>query len=123
GLQALGVSVPLRADATGAVVSKSNPTLTGFFNTAAFAAPAAGAYGTAGRDSIIGPGQFDLDGTLSKTFRMGEFRSLEVRFAGTNVLNHPNWAGIDTNLSSLTFGDVTGFGAPRQVTFTARYRF
>lgn len=123
GLQALGVSAPLRADVTGAAIAKSDPSLTGFFNTAAFTAPAAGAYGTAGRNLIIGPGQIDLDTTLSKTFRMGEFRSLEVRFAGTNVLNHPNWAGLDTNLNSLTFGDITGFGAPRQITFTARYRF
>ncbi|MGH9476559.1 MAG: carboxypeptidase regulatory-like domain-containing protein [Terriglobales bacterium] len=123
GVQALGVSAPLRADLTGEPLTQTAPTLTGFFNTAAFAAPAAGAYGTAGRNVIIGPGQIMFDTALSKTFRMGEFRSMEIRFSGNNVLNHPNWSGLDTNLSSLTFGDITSFGSPRQITFTARYRF
>ncbi|HET9784597.1 MAG TPA: hypothetical protein VFP94_06525, partial [Terriglobales bacterium] len=123
GLQALGVNAPLRPNLTGVAIANSNPTLLGFFNPAAFAAPAAGAFGDAGRNSIIGPGQIQLDAALSKSFRMGEFRSLEIRFDAANALNHPNWSGVDTNFSSLTFGDVTSFGAPRQITFTARFRY
>jgi len=123
GLQALGVNAPLRPNLTGAAIANPNPTLLGYFNTAAFAAPAAGAFGDAGRNSIVGPGQIQLDAALSKSFRMGEFRSLEIRFDAQNALNHPNWSGVDTNFSSLTFGDVTSFGAPRQITFTARFRY
>jgi hypothetical protein len=123
GLQALGVNAPLRPNLTGVAIANSSPALLGFFNTAAFSAPAPGTYGDAGRNSIIGPGAIQLDAALSKSFRMGEFRSLEIRFDAANVLNHPNWSGVDTNFSSLTFGDVTSFGAPRQITFTARFRY
>src|SRR6185312_17259844 len=123
GLQALGVSAPLRANLTGQAIAAATPTLTEFFNTAAFAAPAAGAYGDAGRDIIIGPGQAVLNLSLSKTFRMGEFRSLDIRFDGNNALNHANWSRVDTNLNSLTFGQVTGFGNMRSISFTSRFRF
>jgi len=124
GLQALGVNVPLRANVVaGQTAALANPTLTNYFNTAAFVAPAAGSYGNAGRDTIIGPGQIALNMSLSKTFRMGEFRSMEIRFDSTNALNHPNWQGLETNLNSSTFGSVAGFGSPRQITFSARFRY
>jgi hypothetical protein len=124
GLQALGVNVPLRANVVaGQAVALANPTLAGYFNRSAFVAPAAGSYGDAGRNIIIGPGQIVLNMSLSKDFRMGEFRSMEIRFDGNNVLNHPNWQGLETNLNSATFGSVAGFGQPRQITFSARFRY
>ncbi|MGH7169396.1 MAG: hypothetical protein ACRELG_03860, partial [Gemmataceae bacterium] len=124
GLQALGVNVPLRANVVaGQTSALSQPTLASYFNTAAFVAPAAGSYGDAGRDTIIGPGQLALNMALSKTFRMGEFRSMEISFNSTNALNHPNWQGLETNLTSATFGSVAGFGQPRQITFEARFRY
>src|SRR6185437_1573130 len=124
GLQALGVNVPLRADVVaGQAVALSAPTLTSYFNRAAFVAPAIGGYGDAGRNIIIGPGQLALNMSLSKSFRMGEFRSMEIRFDSTNTLNHPNWQGLETNLNSPTFGSVAGFGQPRQITFSARFRY
>lgn len=123
GLQSLGVSAPLRANLTGTPIALAQPTLTQFFNVAAFAEPASGTYGDAGRNIIIGPGQVLLNLDLSKNFRMGEFRTLELRFDGSNALNHPNWAGVDTNFNSSTFGAITSFGSPRQITFSSRFRF
>ena len=38
-------------------------------NAAAYSAPAAGQWGTAGRDSIIGPDQLTLNSSLARTFR------------------------------------------------------
>ncbi|MGH9520767.1 MAG: hypothetical protein ACRD2D_14000, partial [Terriglobales bacterium] len=123
GLQSLGVTAPLRANLTGTAIALAQPTLTQFFNVAAFAAPASGTYGDAGRNIITGPGQVLLNLDLSKNFRMGEFRTLEIRFDGSNVLNHPNWAGVDTNFNSSTFGAISSFGSPRQITFSSRFRF
>ncbi|MGH9415443.1 MAG: carboxypeptidase regulatory-like domain-containing protein [Terriglobales bacterium] len=124
GLQSLGVSAPLRANlVAGESVALAQPEFGQYFNTAAFAAPTAGAYGDAGRNIIIGPGSTTLNTSLSKTFRMGEFRNLELRFDGNNVLNHPNWTGLDTNFNNATFGTVTGFSSPRNITFNARFRF
>jgi hypothetical protein len=41
----------------------------------------------------------------------------------TNFFNHPNFTSIDTNLNSLTYGQVTGVGGMRRITLQARYRF
>ena len=55
---------------------------------AAFSAPAAGAWGTARRDSITGPDQFTLNGAMSRTFRLRNPFNLDVRIDATNLLNH-----------------------------------
>ncbi len=123
GLQALGVNVPLRANLTGQPIALANPTETAFFNTAAFATPAAGSYGDAGRNIIIGPGQITVNGSMSKSFRLSEYKNLELRFDANNVLNHANWAGVDTHFNSPTFGEINRIGQMRQVTFNARFRF
>jgi trimeric autotransporter adhesin len=123
GLQALGVNAPLRANLTGQAIALAKPTETAFFNTAAFAAPASGSYGDAGRNIIIGPGQITVNGSMSKSFRLNEYKNLELRFDSNNVLNHANWSGIDTNFNSPTFGAVNRIGQMRQITFNARFRF
>ncbi len=51
---------PLRPSLTGAPIYAGQNGA--HINAAAFAAPAAGAWGTAGRNSITGPNQFSLDG-------------------------------------------------------------
>jgi hypothetical protein len=48
---------------------------------------------------------------------------LEFRAQATNVFNMPNYSSIDTSVTSPTFGRVTGVGAMRQITMTARFRF
>ena len=61
--------------------------------------------------------------SLSKTIPIKESRSLEVRLSATNVLNHPNYAVIDTVVNSPTFGQVTGVGSMRKVQFMTRFNF
>jgi hypothetical protein len=100
-----------------------NPGIREWFNTAAFAAPPAGAFGDAGRNTIPGPGQITLNMSVSKTIQFKETRTLEIRATANNVFNHVNLAAVDTNLNSPTFGEVTGAGTMRRVTFTTRFRF
>jgi hypothetical protein len=118
-----GTNGSLRADFTGLPVELANPTLGEWFNTAAFAAPAPGTYGDAGRNSIIGPGTAVLNMALAKDFQFGEARNLEVRWQVNNVLNSPQYTVIDTNVISPTFGQVTGVGAMRTMQLVARFRF
>ncbi len=47
---------------------------------------------------------------LSKTMRLGETRSLEIRATMNNVFNTVQYAGVDTNVASPTFGQVTSVG-------------
>jgi hypothetical protein len=101
-----------------------------WFNTAAFTQPAAAdasypcdVYGTASRNSIAGPGTVSDNMSLSKTMQMGNTRSMEFRATANNVFNTVQYAGVDTNKASPTFGQVTSTGLMRAFQFTARFRF
>ncbi len=97
-------------------------TILDWFNAAAFTAPANG-FGTASRGSIEGPGTVAVDASLSRTVALGETRSFEARVTANNVFNTVQYSGIDTNLNSRTFGQVTSAGQMRRLTVQARYRF
>ncbi|MBV9608413.1 MAG: TonB-dependent receptor, partial [Acidobacteria bacterium] len=51
-----GTNGSLRADYTGLPISIPDPTVTQWFDTAAFVTPPSGQFGNAGRNTIIGPG-------------------------------------------------------------------
>jgi hypothetical protein len=61
--------------------------------------------------------------SLSKTAQLGDTRSLEVRATASNVFNTVQYSGVDTNVQSPTFGQVTSAAAMRAFTFVARFRF
>jgi hypothetical protein len=125
-----GTNGTLRPDLVpGQSIQLSHPSIGEWFNTQAFTAPQENSqgqviqYGNARRNSIIGPGSKVFDMALTKVIPMNEGRTLEFRAQATNVFNIPNYSSIDTNLNSITFGHVTGVGAMRQITMTARFRF
>ena len=119
-----GTNGTLRPDLVpGQSIQLSHPTIGEWFNTAAFSAPPIGQYGDARRNSIIGPGTKVFDMAFTKVIPLKESRMLEFRAQATNIFNIPNWSSIDTSVTSPTFGRVTGVGAMRQITMTARFRF
>ena len=93
------------------------------FNPAAFAAPAAGQWGTAGRNTIPGPSIFSLDGSAGRVFRIGERRSIDVSFQAQNLLNRVTITNWGTTISSNTFGLPTAAAGMRRMTATLRFRF
>jgi outer membrane receptor protein involved in Fe transport len=118
-----GVTGSARPDLVpGQPIELSNPTIGEWFNTAAFAAPA-GVFGTAGRNTIIGPGTVEMDMALSKNIQLRETQGVELRLSATNVFNTVHFTTIDTAFGSPTFGQVTGAGNMRKAQLTARYRF
>jgi hypothetical protein len=116
-----GITGSVRADATGLPLSPATPG--DGFNLSAFAAPAAGLWGDAGRDTIPGPLVFSLNGSLSRVFRIGERRSIDLRFDATNALNHPTITGWGTTINNSTFGLPTAASAMRKMTANLRFRF
>ena len=120
---ARGVNGTLRANLTGAPITISDPSIARWFNTAAFAVPAAGTYGNAGRNTIEGPGAFLVNMGLIKNFSLGRPRVLSIRVQATNLFNTPQFAAIDTVVNSPTFGRVTRVGSMRSVQFQTRLRF
>jgi hypothetical protein len=116
-----GITGSVRADATGLPLSTATPG--DGFNISAFAAPAAGLWGDAGRNTIPGPIVFSLNGSLSRVFRIGERRSIDLRFDATNALNHPTITGWGTTINNSTFGLPTAASQMRKMTANLRFRF
>ena len=98
-------------------------TLTRWFNTAAFAVPAAGLWGNAGRNTIPGPMVVSLNASAGRVFRLGERRSMDLQLRANNALNTVVITGWNTQLNNNTFGQPTGVGAMRSVTTSLRFRF
>src|SRR6185312_8607 len=116
-----GVTGPIRPDVTGAPLYSG---ASGFFlNAAAYAAPAAGRWGNARRNSIIGPNEFALDGALARTFRLMGTKNLDVRVDATNPLNHVTYTTWVTVLNNRTFGLPAAANPMRSLQVTARLRF
>jgi hypothetical protein len=113
------VASTVRANATGLPISATGE----LFNTAAFAAPAAGEWGNAGRNTIPGPTVFSLNSGLSRVFRFGERHSLDFQVQGQNVLNHVTITNWGTVLESSTYGLATSAAAMRKITMSLRFRF
>ncbi|MGA2984442.1 MAG: carboxypeptidase-like regulatory domain-containing protein [Terriglobia bacterium] len=122
-----GVFASERPDATGlpASLPRSDRTTLDFFNTAAFALPASGQLGTAGRNSITGPGTVNFNMSLGRFFTFSREKNLRARFSidTTNIFNHPNYSSVATTVNSENFGWVTGVGAMRAVTLSLRMNF
>jgi hypothetical protein len=72
--------------------------------------PAPGKRGTLGQQSIIGPGTWTLDASLSKVFQITESKQIQLRFDGTNVLNHPLPNNPQYSINNAAFGTIASKG-------------
>jgi hypothetical protein len=115
-----GITGSLRADAVLPVdaAAPGQP-----FNTLAFAIPAPGHWGNAGRNTITGPTQFSLNGSLGRTFRVTDRKSIDLRFDANNALNHVSFRSFNTTIGSNNLGLLSSPGAMRAMTATLRFRF
>ncbi|QHN05628.1 carboxypeptidase-like regulatory domain-containing protein [Granulicella sp. WH15] len=116
-----GVTGTVRPDLTGAAIYTGGA---GYhLNSAAFAAPAAGQWGGAGRYSIEGPSALTLDSSLARNFRMRDPFNLDVRVDATNALNHVVYTGWNTIINGTTFGLPANTKAMRSLQISGRLRF
>lgn len=103
----------------------SHRSISGWFNPAAFVAPAPGTFGDLGRNTIYGPDLTELNASLGKIFLFKEGVQLQVRIDATNALNHPSFGLPDTNFDDpvdLTSnpGRPTGAGTINSTTVNGR---
>ena len=102
-----------------------------WLNVAAFAVPARGTWGNVGRNTLRGPGLFQIDLALQKRFLIGGARSFEFRWELFNAFNRQNLANPSLNISNpAQFGRITdvlnrgyGTGTARQMQFMFRVNF
>jgi hypothetical protein len=124
----------------GVPLYPADQSISNWLNPAAFALPAKGTWGNLGRFIARGPGVFEIDSSLTKTFKLSERVGLNFRAAAFNLLNHPQYKNPSSSLGSFTgsspkpsasFGKITsilntgatGTGAPRRVEFMLRLEF
>ncbi len=86
----------------------ANASLSQWFYTSCFAAPASGQLGTASRTPAIGPGFVNTDFSLIKHFALPrEGMRLDFRAEVFNLFNHPQFANPGSDLNSpATFGVI-----------------
>jgi hypothetical protein len=94
-----------------------------WFNTAAFAINGIGTYGTAGMNILDGPGSYNLDTGILKDFNISERKRFQFRFESFNILNHATLNNPDGNLSSGTYGRITGTSTPRVIELGLKFQF
>jgi hypothetical protein len=105
-----------------------------WFDPTAFAPPADGAYGTAGRAPLRMPGRNQTDLALSKNFYPWGDTRLQFRADLINAFNHTQFSGVDAACTAATtltlnrcdiggtdtFGQVTAARAPREMQFSLK---
>lgn len=120
-VQGTGITGSLRPDYTGAPLHSAPSGLA--LNPAAYAAPLAGEWGDAGRNSITGPAQFTWNASLGRTFRLGDKLHLDWRADAVNALNHVTFTTWNTTLGGAQFGLPASANAMRNIETTLRLRF
>jgi hypothetical protein len=94
-----------------------------YLNRAAFASPAAGTYSTLPPFTIVNPSSLLNDIAVSRTFRLGQSKSLQFRWEVFNVLNHTRVNAPVTALNSPNFGRIQSAADPRIMQFALKVRF
>jgi hypothetical protein len=126
-----------RPVSTGVSPYLNNPTPSRWLSLSAFTEAAPGYFGNVGRNTIQGPGIFNIDFEVHKEFRIWESHYLQFRVESFNFLNHPNWgmpnlnilsgaaqAGMPGTASHQNFGVVGGTSVGmRQIQLGLKYSF
>jgi hypothetical protein len=107
-----------------------NPNLPGgertperWFDTAAFALPAPFTFGTAPRNSVVGPGFANVDFALAKTWALGPATEVEFRWEVFNLFNRANFDLPSRIFGTPNFGRIFSAKNPREMQFGARLAF
>ncbi len=96
------------------------------FNPSAFSLEALGQLGNAARRSFHGPGIENFDMQISKTVRITETKSFDIRVEAFNVFNHAQFYGpssVDGEVNDSNFGSVVSAAAPRLVQLAVKFHF
>ncbi len=73
-----------------------------YFDPNAFAPVTAVRFGNTGRNILRGPGVFNLDGSVFRTFKLTERFDLQFRAEAFNITNTPSFSNPGATVSSLT---------------------
>lgn len=106
-------------------------------NRAAFSLPPAGAIGNAPRNFVRGFGATQVNLAVRRQFHLKESLNLQISAESFNLLNHPIFGTIESDLTESTFGQATAtlnqslattsslyqMGGPRSMQFAMKLQF
>ncbi|MDQ3254060.1 MAG: TonB-dependent receptor [Acidobacteriota bacterium] len=105
------------------VIASGARTVERWFNTGAFAQPAAGRFGTAGRGLLRGDGDILFDLSLLKNITITEDKRLQLRLEAINAFNHPNFGLPGDVLGAPGFGIINTADPGRRLQLGVRFVF
>src|SRR6185503_20576987 len=110
------------------MASGKSKTINQWFDPAAYQAPTSGTLGNMRRNSIYGPGLQEINGSLRKTFPLGERFRFDLAANATNLFNHPSFANpdpvVDNSPGGTHHAQITGVTVGgRIVELVAHLRF
>lgn len=83
-------------------------------------------FGSGGRNNLRGPGFFETDMSIFRTFSVSERVKFQLRAEALNATNHANFANPQSDVNNANFGFITSTTGPnqsRQWRFGARLSF
>jgi hypothetical protein len=116
-----GATGSIRPDYTGADVYAAPNGL--YLNPAAYTQPVSGQWGTAGRNSITGPGQFSINASMSRAFRINDRVTVNLTINASNPINHVTFQNWVTTTTSSQFGLPASPNSMRNMSTTFRVTF
>lgn len=112
-----------RADIIGNP-SVEDPSISRWFNPAAFAVPAPYLYGNSARNMLFGPGFVSWDSGIFKNTTIAERWMLQFRAEFFNLPNHANFGLPASDITvPATVGRINSAGDPRTIQFGMRLQF
>ena len=128
----LGSNNSVNAGGQGQTATQINPVVkilgghdanTPYFDGTAFTNPAVGTLGTTGRDILRGPGLFNMDENIFRTFSFKEGRiKFQLRGEAFNLTNTPTFSNPNATFAAPTLnsdGSVKSYGNYSVITGTA----
>jgi hypothetical protein len=94
-----------------------------YFNTKAFKSPTGVQFGNSGRDILRGPGWFNLDASIFRTFAVRERYKVQFRSEAFGATNTPRFNNPAATVTNGGFGTITGSSGERQLRFALKVLF
>ncbi len=107
------------------VIPSNEQTMDRWFDTTAYANPAAYSFGTGSRTepNLRNPGTFGFDSVMSRWQPIRERMRLQYRAEFYNIFNHPNLGAPAAGITSSTFGRITAKTGNRTMMMALRLEF
>ncbi len=121
--QALSGTDDQRPQQVAPNVYAANKSVQQWLNPAAFGQPALGTYGNMGPATLLGPGFFGIDTSVTRKIQVRESMAFEIRGEAFNVLNHVNPLDPVSTLTSSTFGQIQAANDPRILQLALKFVF